>query len=499
MNRPERHPGAGARPAPGPVSASAAQSTADRFAHKAREALRDDTLQQALGQVQEGFVGARRRVIALTPEFELWREQARDARDRALAEPAVLLERFERAATEAGTQVHWARDAAEACARVLDICREAGARRIAKGKSMATEEIGLNQALAQADMEVVETDLGEYILQLAGEPPSHIIAPAIHKTRAQVAELFRGHHADPPAGPAPDRQSVTGLVGEARQVLRQRFLAAEVGITGANFLVAETGSTVLVTNEGNGDLSASLPPVHIVVAGIEKVVPALTDLSPLLRVLARSGTGQAMTAYTTVFTGPRRSGDSDGPEAMHVVLVDNGRSALMKSELREMLRCIRCGACLNHCPVYGVVGGHAYGWVNSGPMGAVLTPGMLGVEHAYDLPQACTLNGRCETVCPVKIPLPSLLRRLRERQYALGLGPRRARWALRLWGWCARRPRLYRWLAAAGARALSGRSPLGALAAPLLRPWTGQREVPPSQGESFTRMLARARRTERPE
>lgn len=460
------------------------QPTARQFADQARAALGDARLQRALSRVQEGFVEARRQAVALVPEFELWREQARAARERALDDLPAQLERFERAVLARGGEVHWARDAAEARALVLGICREAGAGRVAKGKSMATEEIGLNDALTAAGLEVVETDLGEYVLQLAGEPPSHIIAPAIHKSREDVAALFAWHHGPGPA----DRQTVSGLVEEARAVLRQKFLAAEVGITGANFLIAETGSTVLVTNEGNGDLCASLPRVHVVVAGIEKVVCELSDLSPLLRVLARSGTGQAITAYTTVFTGPRRAEDTAGPEAFHVVLLDNGRSDLLGGDLRDILRCVRCGACLNHCPVYGAVGGHAYGWVNSGPMGAVLNPAQLGLAEAYDQPQACTLNGRCEVVCPVKIPLPTLLRRLRARQFEQGLGSRRTRWLLRLWGQVARRPRLYRWLSGLG-RALARRG----LATPLAKAWTKERELPRPQGGGAAEALARAR------
>lgn len=457
------------------------RSTAHEFAANARKALRDPVLAEALARSRTGFVERRREAVALVPEFDYWRGLARAAKDRALARLDEHLVTFESRVVASGGQVHWARDAAEARALIVDLCRAAQARCIAKGKSMATEEIDLNDALLAAGFEVVETDLGEYILQLGHEYPSHIIAPAIHKTRGQVAELFRRHH---PRAPGGDTDSVADLVAQARAVLRRTFLTADVGITGANFLVAETGSTVLVTNEGNGDLSASLPRVHIVVAGIEKMVARLEDLTPLLRVLARSGTGQAMTAYTTVFTGPRRSADEAGPEAFHVVLIDSGRSDLLASDLRPILRCIRCGACLNHCPVYSAVGGHAYGWVMSGPMGAVLTPAMLGLERAPDLPHACTLNGRCEVVCPVQIPLPDLIRRLRERQFASAIGHRGARLALRLWAWVAAHPGLYRPLVQLARHALKhGSRRLTAL--PLARAWLAQRDLPhPARDDS---------------
>ena len=272
--------------------------------------------------------------------------------------------------------MHWASDASEARAHILGICRKAGARTVAKGKSMVGEEVALNEALEEAEVEVIETDLGEYIIQLAGETPSHIVAPAIHKTREQIRDLFAEHHAALGLG-APGLGNAE-LVARAREVLRRDFLRADVGLTGANFLIAESGSTVIVTNEGNGDLSNTLPRVHIVIAGIEKVLPGFEDLTTILRLLARSATGQEMSVYTTVTTGPRRSSDLDGPEEFHVVLVDNGRSAMLGGEFREMLRCIRCGACLNHCPVYHAVGGHAYGWVYTGPMGSVLTPLIVG-------------------------------------------------------------------------------------------------------------------------
>ena len=328
-----------------------------------------------------------------------------------------------------------------------------GARTVAKSKSMVAEEIALNEHLEAAGIAPIETDLGEYIIQLRHEPPSHIIAPAVHLTKDQVADTFLEHHSK--LGFTKRLTERNDLVAEARYVLRQKFLDADVGLTGANFLVAETGSSLLVTNEGNADLSNTLPRMHIVLASIEKVIPTLEDAAVLLRVLARSATGQESSAYTTLNTGPKRPGDLDGPEHYHVVILDNGRSAVLGTEMQDMLRCIRCGACMNHCPVYGAIGGHAYGWVYPGPIGAVLTPQLIGVEEAGNLPNASTFCGRCESVCPVRIPLPSLMRHWREREFERHLQPRAVRQGLALWSFVARRPRLYRRLTGLANRVLA--------------------------------------------
>ena len=277
----------------------------------------------------------------------------------------------------------------------------------------------------------IETDLGEYIIQLADEPPSHIIAPAVHKTKESVADLFAEHHAQ--YGYTKRHDDAAALLEEARQVLRAKYFEADVGITGANFLVAENGAIVTVTNEGNAELTQILPDTHIVIASLEKIVPTLEDATTILRVLARSATGQEFSSYTTFSAGGRRDGDLDGPSAFHVVLLDNGRSAMLGGEFQDMLRCIRCGACLNHCPIYSAVGGHAYGWVYSGPMGAVLTPQLIGLEAAGNLPNASTFCGRCEEVCPMKIPLPRMMRRWREREYETRLQPAVSRFGLALW------------------------------------------------------------------
>ena len=454
------------------------------FEARARVALADDRLRAAVAHATTRLMAGRRHAADALPELSALRDRAATVRDHTLAHLDHYLERFEAKVAEAGGSVHWCRDAGEACRSVVEICASAGARRITKGKSMVSEEIALNDALESAGLEVTETDLGEYILQLAGEHPSHILAPAIHKERGDIEALFRSRHAD--VGDRP-LAAVGDLVTEARRVLRQRFLAADVGITGANFLVAETGSVVLVTNEGNGDLTAGLPRIHIVVATLEKVVPSLDDASTLLRLLARSATGQEASVYTTFFTGPKRAPDPDGPEEFHVVLVDNGRSAIAGGEFQAMLRCIKCSACINHCPVYRAVGGHAYGWVYPGPMGSVLTPLLLGQAEAHLLPQASSLCGACEEVCPVKIPLPELLRRHRERQVEERITPARWRTGLALWGRIAERPWLYHALTGLAARLLrllgARRGRLSRL--PFARAWTAGRDLPTPTGGTF--------------
>jgi L-lactate dehydrogenase complex protein LldF len=450
------------------------------FAAGAQAALADPALQAALGGIEAGWVAGRRRAAAALPEFEDLRDLGRDIKDHTLAHLDLYLEAFEAAVTARGGHVHWARDAAEARAIVLELCQEAGARTVTKSKSMVGEEIGLNAFLEAHGLVPVETDLGEYIIQLAGQPPSHIIGPAVHMTQAEVAALFARHHGGEPLA------TVAELVAEARRILRERYLAADVGITGANFLVAETGSVVTVTNEGNAELTQGLPPTHIVVASLEKLVPTMADAFTLLRLLARSATGQEFSAYTTVLTGPKRPGERDGPEAFHVVLLDNGRTAMLGSEMRAMLRCIRCGACLNHCPVYRAAGGHAYGWVYSGPMGSVLTPQLQGIERTWPLPEASTFCGRCEEVCPVRIPLPGLMRRWREETFRRGLAPPAARRGLRLWAWFARRPRLYRLATGLAARLLAWTGRQGRLARlPLAGGWTATRDLPAPEGRTF--------------
>ncbi len=403
-------------------------STAWRFPENAREALLDPGLRLALERARAGFVGNRQAAVHALPEFEALRQAARELKEHTLTHLDWYLERFEAEVTRRGGYVHWAETPEEGCRIILDICRRAEARAVTKGKSMVGEEMAINEALEGAGLEVIETDLGEYIIQLAHEPPSHIIAPAIHKTREQIAELFN-------------------------------------------------------------------PRVHVVTAGIEKVIPTLEDMSTVLRLLARSATGQEMSTYTTLSTGPRRPGDLDGPDELHVVLLDNGRSEWLRGDFHEMLRCIRCGACLNHCPVYNAIGGHAYGWVYSGPMGSVLTPLIRGLDEAAHLPNACTLNGRCQQVCPMSIPLPDMLRRLRARAWEQHLIPKPSRLALAAWREAAKRPRLYNALARGAIRVLGwlgrGRGRFRRL--PLAGGWTRARDLPAPEGETFQAAWARLR------
>ena len=456
----------------------------------AHRALHDGDLQSELKKLSGGFSVARLRAAADVPEFEALRDAARDIKNHTLAHLDLYLQRFEAKVVEAGGQVHWCRDAEEARATILGILRDLGARTVTKGKTMIAEEIGLNDYLEANGVEPVETDLGEYIIQLRREAPSHIIAPAIHVTTEGVAKAFREHHTHLPA----DRPLLEPrvMLAEARTILRKRFLEADAGITGANFLIAETGSSVIVTNEGNGDLTQTLPKAHIVLASLEKVIPTLEDLSVLLRVLARSATGQEMSVYTTVSTGPRRPEDPDGPGAYHVVLLDNGRSAMVGTEFQDMLRCIRCGACMNNCPVYQQIGGHAYGWVYPGPMGAVLTPSLIGVDRAGSLPNASTFCGRCEEVCPVRIPLPKMMRHWREREFERHLQPAAARYGLKAWTFFATRPRLYRLAAALAASTLGrfGRRRGRFRSLPLAGGWTGVRDMPAPEGKTFQQLWA---------
>jgi L-lactate dehydrogenase complex protein LldF len=458
------------------------ESAARDFKRNVDAALANPDLQDSLARLKVGFSERRRQAVERLPEFEALRDAARDIKNHTLVNLDFYLEEFERKVTALGGHVHWAPTAEDARRIIAGLCRSVGARTIAKSKSMISEEIGINDHLEALGIVPIETDLGEYIIQLRHEPPSHIIAPAVHLTKDQVSDTFLEHHSA--LGFTKRLTERTEMVAEARHVLRQKFLDADVGLTGANFLVAETGSSMLVTNEGNADLSNTLPGMHIVLASIEKVIPTLEDAAVLLRVLARSATGQESSAYTTLNTGPRRADDLDGPSQYHVVILDNGRSSVLGTEMQEMLRCIRCGACMNHCPVYGAIGGHAYGWVYPGPIGAVLTPQLIGVEEASNLPNASTFCGRCESVCPVRIPLPRLMRHWREREFERHLTPKAVRRGLTLWSFLARRPKLYRLLTGWANRmlALFGRGEGRFHSLPLASGWTRFRDFPAPEG-----------------
>lgn len=470
------------------------KSQAMHFKARVGEKLADRLLQENLGRARSKFVDARAAAVSdYTGDFEALRDAGQQVRDRVLNNLDVWLETFEDKAEARGAEVLYARDGEEICRLVVDIGRRHGVTKAVKSKSMLSEEAGLNAALTAAGIEPIETDLGEYIQQIDdNEPPSHILAPAFHKSRDQVADLFaRTHH-------TPRKTDIPAMTREAREVLREHFLSAQMGISGGNFVIAETGSVALVTNEGNGRMVTTLPHVHVVITGIEKVVPTLEDLSTLMRLLPRSGTGQDISNYVSLLTGVKGAADLDGPEHLYIILVDNGRASLVGSDFQDMLRCIRCGACMNHCPVYQTVGGHAYGWVYPGPMGAVLTPLYTGIERALDLPHASTLCNQCGVVCPVRIPLPELLRRLREKQVERGLRPFRERLALRLWSWVASHPAVYAWLARFGVRYLNwladgtGRIQVMGIAPE----WTMGRDFPAPQGRTFRDLYAQRRKRE---
>jgi len=450
------------------------------FKARIGEKLADRKLQAALKKLKGNFVQGRAERVLELDNFEDIRSAATAIRDRALENLDAYLEEFERNATARGAVVHWAETAADVNRIVCELAARYNVRKAVKSKSMVSEECSLNDALEAAGVQVVETDLGEYILQLAHEPPSHIIAPVIHKGRDEVSDLFAEKHQ------SARKTDIGELTREAREMLRGHFLTADMGITGANFVVAETGSTLIVTNEGNGRMVTTLPRVHVAITGIEKVVPTLEDVTTLLRLLPRHATGQSISNYISFTTGVAPQGEG-GPAHFHIILLDGGRTRLIGSDMQAMLRCIRCGACMNHCPVYQSVGGHAYGWVYPGPMGSILTPTYVGLENALDLPQASTLCNQCGVVCPVKIPLPDLMRKLREQQFQRGLRPWQERYGLAAWSWAAQHPALYamasrfavkilHWMG--GAEKRIRRLPFGG-------GWTAGRDLPAPQGETF--------------
>ena len=491
--------------------------TTETFAENARAALLDAQLRGALRHAT-GLFGERRLAAARgLANWEELRAQARAVKDDVLLHLDQYLAEFVAHAEARGAQFHWARDAAEANRIVCRLARERGARTIVKSKSMTTEETHLNAALEAEGFEPVETDLGEYIIQLAGETPSHIIVPAIHKTKRQIAQLFTAKLGLEPT------DDVARLTGTARETLRERFARADLGITGVNFGVAETGTILILENEGNIRLTTSLPRTHVAVMGIEKIVPRFADLEVFLKLLPRSGTGQHLTTYQSLITGTKRRADDEGPEELHIVLLDNGRSRMLAHPVtRQSLACIRCGACLNACPVYQQIGGHAYGSVYPGPIGAVITPQLVGLGKAAQLPYASSLCGACREVCPVKIDIPELLLHLRAAitegagtlstttptpadargdmrgatRAAQPAAKRRAgeRLAFKVWVAVMSRPRLYE-LSARAARLLQrfvvrgGRiGRVGATVARLAPPlgaWTAGRDLRPLEARTF--------------
>jgi L-lactate dehydrogenase complex protein LldF len=435
---------------------------ADGFRDRSRAAAADPSLRAGFRGAMDYLQSKRLAQFPDPAELAELRALGEAIRRRSLARLPELLEELERNLQRNGIQVHWAETAAQADRIVADIARRHRATRMVKGKSMVSEEIGLNHALASEGIEAIETDMGEYIVQLAGETPSHIIMPAIHKTKQQIAALFAAKL--PGVGYT---ESVDELIRIGRQVLRRKFAEADIGLSGVNFAVAETGTLCLVENEGNGRMCTTLPRVHVAVTGIEKVVEKLEHVPPLFSLLTRSATGQAVTTYLNLISGPRKPGERDGPEEVHLVLIDNGRSqAYADPQLRATLQCIRCGACINHCPVYARIGGHAYGTTYPGPIGAIVSPHLLGLGATHALATASTLCGACVEVCPVRIPITDLLIRLRNEAQARagsasalrGAGEARSRvvsWLFRGWAAVYRHSALYRcmtWLMSRGRR-----------------------------------------------
>lgn len=380
------------------------------FKKDSDRALKNEKLQKALRYTTDRFRERRKSAVAAVDNWDDLRSVAREIKQETISNLDKYLELLEENVVKAGGIIHWAKDAAEASKTILEIALRGGVKSVVKSKSMATEEIELNHLLNSAGIEVIETDLGEYIIQLAKETPSHIIAPAIHKSKEDISKLF-SEKLNIPYYTEPE-----DLTKIARERLRQKFLMADMGVSGANFAVAETGTIVIVENEGNARLTTTLPRVHVALMGIEKIIPRFEDLAVFLSILARSATGQKMSSYVSLITGPKSEGEKDGPEEFHLVLLDNGRANILASDdTRESLYCIRCGACLNICPVYRKVGGHSYGWVYSGPIGAIISPQLLGFDKAPDLPFASSLCGACKDVCPLKIDIPKVLLELRKR------------------------------------------------------------------------------------
>jgi L-lactate dehydrogenase complex protein LldF len=476
--------------------------TTETFDANARAALTDVQLRSALRKATSLFGRRRLEAAKSLDNWEELRSKARAIKDKTLLHLDRYLEAFAANAEAAGAQIHWARNAAEANRIVCRLARERQARLVVKSKSMATEEIHLNAALEAEGIEALETDLGEYIIQLAGETPSHIIAPAIHKTKGQIAELFTDKLG------IELTNDIAKLTSTARQVLREKFGAADIGISGVNFGVAETGTILILENEGNIRLTTSLPKTHIAVMGIEKVIPRFADLEVFLKLLPRSGTGQHLTAYQSLITGTKRRREDEGPDELHIVLLDNGRSRMLAHPVtRQSLACIRCGACLNACPVYQQIGGHAYGSVYPGPIGAVITPQLFGLAKSAQLPYASSLCGACREVCPVKIDIPELLLHLRaeitegRRQKAGGrrqepaVARRRLeRFTFKLWAVVMTRPWVYEWSGKV-ARLLQHlvvrKNRIGKVGGftsrlvPPLAAWTNARDLRPIEPKSF--------------
>ena len=410
--------------------------TSLNFRANAAAAIEDNSLRKAMRNATETF-GSKRTVAMGSIDFEVLREKASAIRMEVINNLPSYIEKFTTKATAAGATVHRAVDAKAANQIIAGILKDHNVKMVAKGKSMVSEETHLNAHLEEEGFEVVETDLGEYIIQLEGETPSHIIVPAIHKNRQQIGKLF---HERLDMEYSEDPQALTKF---ARKILREKFLTADAGISGANFAIAESGSLVLFTNEGNGRMVTSVPPLHIAILSVEKILPSLAELPTFMRLLPRSATGQMLTSYVSILTGNRKEGDTTGAQELHVVLLDNGRSEILKGDCREMLKCIRCGACMNVCPVYRTVGGHSYGWTYPGPMGIVLTTLLTGMTNSHPLVDASTLCGACNDACPVKVPLKEMILKQRVRRVTEGYSSTAVSLGMSLFGMAIKHPLMF--------------------------------------------------------
>jgi L-lactate dehydrogenase complex protein LldF len=451
------------------------------FKKRVAGAVTDERLHAALRKATERFGANRVRMLDTLPDPDAARDRARAIRRHTIANLDRYLEQFAASVERAGGKIHWAADAAEANRIVVQLAKERGVQMLVKGKSMVSEETHLNDALEAAGISPIETDLAEYVLQLGGEAPSHIVVPIVHMVRQDISRMFHEKLG------TEETDDVLTLARIAREQLRPKYIQAGMGVSGVNFGVAETGTINLVTNEGNGRLTTSLPRYHVAMMGIERLVPTVEDLGLMLQLLGRSATGQKISVYSNMITGPRRPGDADGPEELHIVLVDNGRTRILASEYAEMLTCIRCGACLNSCPVYGLIGGHAYDAVYPGPMGSVLSPLFGGFDRYADLPHATSLCGACREVCPVRIDLPGLMLRLRRDTVREGRQPRWLKLGLFGYTLAAKSPTLFRLgarMAALGSGILSRNGWISKLPPPL-NAWTGTRDFPRFAGKSF--------------
>lgn len=453
--------------------------------------MQDSVMRNAVAMAQERIGTNRQIMVEELGDWEAWRDRAEQIRNHVLENLDAYLYQLSEKVTENGGHVFFARTKEEATAYISQVAARKQAKKVVKSKSMVTEEIGMNAVLQQQGIEVIETDLGEYILQLDEDPPSHIVVPAIHKDRFQIRDVLR--HKLGYEGP----ETPEAMTLFIRQKIREHFLTADIGITGCNFAVAETGSVCLVTNEGNARLSTTLPKTHIAVMGMERIAPTFAEVDVLITLLCRSAVGSRLTSYNTWLTGPREAGHLDGPEEFHLVIVDNGRSQVLGSEFRDILRCIRCGACMNTCPAYRHIGGHSYGSIYPGPIGSVLSPLLGGYEDYQDLPYACSLCTACNQVCPVKIPLAQLHLKHRQKLAEQGLTPKAEQRVTRLFNYANAHPMLWKVGMKAGAKAAGwlikeGKMPFHPAA---IGEWTAARDLPEVEGESFRSWFKRHQAT----